>query len=132
MKKVLLVDDKEINRRLLSIHLVADYEVFEACNGIQALEIIKHEKPYAVLLDIMMWGELDGLQVLNAIKTDPCLKEILVAMVTVRDKEKDIKVGEKYGADAYFSKPFDTKKILHWLRTGCITTNHDIHPKIPL
>ena len=116
MDSILVVDDHEDIRTLLSITLEGDYKVLEACDGDEALRLVKSEKPVAILLDIMMPGELDGLQVLNAIKTDPALKHILVGMVTARGQETDFTLGQKYGADGYFIKPFSPLEILAWLR----------------
>lgn len=116
MDTILIVDDHEDIRTLLSITLEGDYKVLEACDGEEALQLVKSEKPVAVLLDVMMPGELDGLQVLNAIKTDPALMHILVGMVTARGQETDFTLGQKYGADGYFIKPFSPLEILTWLR----------------
>jgi len=116
METILVVDDHEDIRTLLSITLEGDYRVLEAADGEEALRVAKKEKPVAVLLDVMMPGELDGLQVLNAIKTDPALAHILVGMVTARGQEGDLALGERYGADGYFVKPFSPLQILTWLR----------------
>ena len=116
METILVVDDHEDIRRLMSITLEGDYTVLEASDGQQALQIIRRELPVAVLLDVMMPGELDGLQVLNAIKTDPSTKHILVGLVSARGQSADIELGQKYGADGYFVKPFSPLQILAWMR----------------
>ena len=115
MKKILIVDDHAEIRRLLSITLGRTYEIIEAADGTSALEAVRKHHPDAVMLDVMMPGELDGLQVLDAIKSDPALKNILVAMVTARGQAADYRAGQDHGADAYFIKPFSPLLVVNWL-----------------
>ena len=68
MHYLLIVDDHADSRRLLSITLGRQSEVLEAANGAAALQAIRKHQPMAVLLDVMMPGELDGLQLLDAIR----------------------------------------------------------------
>lgn len=116
MTKILIVDDHSDIRRLLAITLGKSYEILEAEDGITALEVIRRQRPKLVLLDIMMPGELDGLQVLDAIKSDPELKGTLVAMVTARGQVADYEIGKQRGADAYFIKPFSPMQVIAWVR----------------
>ena len=116
MKKILIVDDHPDIRRLLSITLGGDYKIIEANNGASAIEAVRSQRPAAVLLDIMMPGEIDGLQVLDAIKSDPELKGTLVGMVTARGQSVDYQTGLDRGADAYFIKPFSPLQVINWLR----------------
>ncbi len=115
MQKILIVEDHIDIRQLLAITLESEYEILEASDGVEALQLAKREQPFAILLDIMLPGELDGLQVLNAIKTDSQLKDIRIAMVTARGQRSDYQLGEKYGADGYFVKPFSPLQIVNWL-----------------
>jgi CheY-like chemotaxis protein len=114
--KILIVDDHSDIRRLLSITLGNTYSVLEAEDGTAALEVIRRQRPRIVLLDIMMPGELDGLQVLDVIKSDPVLKDTLVAMVTARGQAADYEIGKQRGADAYFIKPFSPLQVVSWIR----------------
>jgi CheY-like chemotaxis protein len=114
--KILIVDDHSDIRRLLSITLGNTYAVLEAEDGTSALEVIRRQRPRIVLLDIMMPGELDGLQVLDVIKSDPVLKDTLVAMVTARGQAADYEIGKQRGADAYFIKPFSPLQVVSWIR----------------
>ena len=116
MTKILVVDDHSDIRLLLSITLGKSYEVLEAEDGLAALEVIKRQHPAVVLLDIMMPGELDGLQVLDAIKSNPATKDTLVAMVTARGQAADYAIGRQRGADAYFIKPFSPLQVVNWIR----------------
>ena len=112
MNKILLVDDHSDIRRLIKLSLGKTFEIFEAEDGATALEIATLHKPDVVVLDVMMAGELDGLQVLDAIKGNPALKHIRVIMVTARGQVTDHDDGMKRGADAYFIKPFSPMELV--------------------
>ena len=112
MSKILLVDDHADIRRLVRITLGKAYEVLEAEEGVAALEIARSQKPDLVVLDVMMPGEMDGLQVLDAIKADPALVKTRVIMVTARGQAQDYEYGMQRGADAYFLKPFSPLQLV--------------------
>ena len=75
MNKILLVDDHSDIRRLIRITLGKDFDVLEAEDGLTGLEIARKQQPDLVVLDVMMPGEMDGLQVLDAIKGDETLDQ---------------------------------------------------------
>ena len=82
---ILVVDDDPINRMLLSRSLMADgHEVRTAEDGTRALELLAEQRDDVVLLDIVMPG-LDGIEVLDRIKTDPQLRDIAVIMISGLD-----------------------------------------------
>ncbi len=116
MHKILVVDDHLDIRKLMRITLDKQYEVFEAENSDSALELIYRERPRLVLLDIMMPGKLDGLGVLETIKSNPELKDICVVMLTARGQVKDYEAGMLRGADGYFIKPFSPLQLLAFIR----------------
>ena len=118
MNTVLIVDDHTDIRRLLSITLSKDFTTIEAEDGESALEAIRHHRPDAVLLDVMLPGEMDGMQILDAIKADPAIRHTLVAMVTARGQVTDHDDARKRGADAHFIKPFSPLQVLGWLRSS--------------
>jgi CheY-like chemotaxis protein len=130
MDKILIVDDQAEIRRLLSISLSREYEVIEAADGASALEMLRKHRLGAVLLDVMMPGEPDGLGVLGAIKNDPALRHIPVAMLTARGQVADIEAARACGADNYFTKPFSPLKVLAWLRDAAARSapNTDFNP----
>ncbi|MEI7432601.1 MAG: response regulator, partial [Betaproteobacteria bacterium] len=78
--------------------------------------INRQQHPRVVVLDIKMTGALDGLQVLDAIRSDPQLKDTLVVMVSARGQTADVLIGQQRGADAYFTKPFSPIALLNWVR----------------
>jgi CheY-like chemotaxis protein len=113
---VLIVDDHSDIRRLLSITLGKEHHIIEAEDGVAALEAVRQHRPGMVLLDVMMPGALDGLQVLEAIKTNPQTKNTPVAMITARGQLADQNEGRALGADAYFIKPFSPLQVASWVR----------------
>jgi len=117
LHSILIVDDHSDVRRLLSITLGKEFNVIEAEDGTGALRAIRRHRPKAVLLDVMMPGERDGLQVLDAIKADPATCGIQVAMVTARGQVADGSDALKRGADAYFIKPFSPLQVVAWVRS---------------
>ena len=114
---VLIVDDHTDIRRLLSITLGREFHVIEAEDGQSALVAVRNHHPRAVLLDVMMPGQMDGMQVLDAIKGDPKTRDILVGMVTARGQQADSDDANKRGADAYFVKPFSPLQVVAWVRS---------------
>jgi len=116
VKKVLLVDDHADIRRMIRITLGKTFEVLEAEDGITALEVIRRTKPDLVVLDVMMPGDLDGLQVLDAIRRDPQLMQTLVILVTARGQAQDHETGMGHGADAYYIKPFSPLQLVETIK----------------
>ena len=116
MTTILVVDDHADIRRLLSITLGKEYQILEAEDGVTALDLVRRHHPKVVLLDVMMPGEMDGLQVLDAIKADSQTRETLVAMITARGQAADHDEGRRRGADAYFIKPFSPLQVVAWVR----------------
>lgn len=111
MYKVLIVDDQVDIRRMMSIVLGDDYALLEAEDGITALNLVRQHKPDVVLLDIMMPGDLDGLQVLQAIRADPEIRHTCVIMVSAKGQVTDSALGMQMGANAYFVKPFSPLQL---------------------
>lgn len=116
MKKILIVDDHSDMRRLISITLGNQFEVIEAEDGDSGLAITRQMKPDLVVLDVMMPGGLNGLEVLDAIKSNPELKHIHVIMVTARGQVADYEDGMLRGADAYFIKPFSPLQVTAFIK----------------
>ena len=113
MKKVLIVDDHSDIRKLIRITIGNAYEVLEAADGMAAMQVIRCQQPSLVVLDIMMPGEMDGLQVLDAIRAEPSLKNTQVIMVTARGQAKDYETGMSRGANAYLIKPFSPIQLVN-------------------
>lgn len=104
---LLVVDDDETNRKILSGRLEAEgHKVSVAENGRRALEMIQRERFDLVLLDILM-PEMDGYQVLKQLKSDETLRDIPVIVLSVlEDIESAVRCIEM-GAEDYLTKPFN-------------------------
>ncbi len=113
-KKILVIEDNQDIRRLLSITLHPFYEVFEATDGENGLSAFYRHHPDLLFLDIMLPGALNGLQVLERIRSEAAHREVWVAMITARGQKTDYIAGQAYGADAYFVKPLSPQQLLEW------------------
>ena len=96
-KKILIADDEARLRKLVSDYLVREgYEVLEAADGEQALDIFYQEKDLALMiLDVMMPG-VDGFMVCKEVRET---SQIPIVMLTAKSEENDILNGYEYGAD---------------------------------
>ena len=110
-KKVLIVDDEPNVRRLSRKILSNTFDVVEAEDGRQAIEIANNQKPDVILMDMMM-PRMDGLSACHAIKKDPTTKSIPVIMVTAIGFELNIKLSQQMGATGYVTKPFSSQDLL--------------------
>ncbi len=109
-KKVLVVDDEEVIRKFLRIHLINwGYEVKEAVDGVEALEQLSNEDFDFLLLDILM-PKKDGWRVLEEMRSDPKTKSIPVIVLTAKDEDTDMLRGYTLGANYYMTKPFTNTK----------------------
>lgn len=109
MKKLLIVDDEERIRTVVKTYAENDgFEVFEAGDGYEALEIIEKEDLYIVILDIMM-PKLDGFSTLKKIRE---FSDVPVIMLTARQEEHDILHSFDLGVDDYVKKPFYSKELM--------------------
>jgi two-component system, OmpR family, response regulator RpaB len=107
-KKILIVDDEAMIRRILSTRLtMVGYEVAVACDGVEALEVFAQEKPDLVVLDVMM-PKLNGLEVCQELRKTT---GIPIIMLTALGDVADRITGLQMGADDYLPKPFSPKEL---------------------
>lgn len=113
-KKILVVEDNELNRSLLCQILSSEYAVLEAENGQEALDILKQygEGISLILLDIVM-PVMDGYTFLSIVKADPALSVIPVIVTTQSDHESDEVTALSHGATDFVVKPYKPQVILH-------------------
>ncbi|MEP6731759.1 MAG: PP2C family protein-serine/threonine phosphatase [bacterium] len=104
---ILVVDDNEMNRDILSRRLRKDgHRVEVAEHGLRALEMMASSSYDLVMLDIMM-PELNGYQTLERLKADPVLQHVPVIMITAVDDEQSIVRCIELGAEDHMPKPFN-------------------------
>ncbi len=105
---ILLVDDEESVRKVLSFPLERDgFQVVQAADGEEALELFASESPDLVVLDIML-PKLDGLEVCKRLRAR---SSVPIIMLTARDDELDKVIGLELGADDYITKPFSIREF---------------------
>ena len=110
MKKVLILEDEENIRSFVVINLQrAGYETLEACNGYEALDLLKdHPDVDVAVLDIML-PDIDGFEVCRRIRANN--KRMGIIMLTARTQEMDKITGLMTGADDYVTKPFSPAEL---------------------
>jgi CheY-like chemotaxis protein len=113
MKKILIVDDQKEVRELVEITLRSGkYKILQAKNAQEAVKTVKEEKPDLVIMDIMMPGEMDGLEATRLLKENPQTKECKIIMLTAKGQTTDLDEGIKAGVDGYFIKPFSPLDLI--------------------
>lgn len=117
-QKVLIVDDSEMNRALLTDILEGSYDVAEAEDGAQAIEVLSQndEDFWLVLLDIIMPG-IDGFGVLESIREHQWSNRVVVMMISSDGSPENINRAYSLGAFDYISRPFDAMICIDALRT---------------
>lgn len=117
-KKVLLVDDNRIILHLLSLTFAdkTQFEVMLATDGEQALSIAGQFKPQFIVLDVMLPGNLDGLEVCRMMKASTAFGDSKIILLSARGQEKDIEEGKSAGADLYLTKPFSPQYLLDCIK----------------
>ena len=117
---LLIVEDNDDFRNFLINCLKDTYQVFDAPNGKEALEILAHQSIQIIISDVMM-PEMDGMELCRKIKTDIRYSHIPVILLTARTADEHELSGLKEGADDYITKPFNLEilllriqKILKW------------------
>ena len=111
-QQILIVDDSELNREILSEMLHTDFRILEAEDGAQALEMLQQQGTgiSLVLLDIIM-PVLDGFGVLSYMAREHIIEDIPVIMISSDDSEKNIRRAYELGDSDYISRPFDAKVV---------------------
>ncbi len=110
-KRILIVDDNENNRLLMSdILQYRGYEIFQAQDGEKAINMARELKPDLILLDIQMPG-LDGFAAAKILKSDPLTKDIKLIVVTSFAMKGDRERILALGVDDYIAKPIDTRQF---------------------
>lgn len=116
--QILIVDDRDDNRDILSTMLQASgLSTVTANSGEQALEIISHQEPDVVLLDVMMEG-IDGVEVLETIRKNSAYQDIPVIMLTGVDDPDLVLHCIRLGAEDYVLKPFRREILMARIQAG--------------
>ena len=110
---ILVVDDEKKMVDLVRAYLERDgYQVVEAADGRQALDVFHRTSPDLIILDLML-PEIDGLEVCREIRR---ASDVPIIMLTARDDDADKLVGLELGADDYVTKPFSPRELVARVR----------------
>ncbi len=112
MKTILVADDHEHLRFLVRSTLDnPDYKIIEACDGAQAIELARANHPDLLILDWMM-PEMTGMEVLDAIRSDPDVGTLPVIMLTAKAQKTDRNEALMKGIRGYLTKPFSPLELM--------------------
>ena len=115
-KRILVVEDQEDNRTILRDLLgMAGYELIEATNGAEGIELALREKPDLILMDIQL-PLIDGYEATRRIKDNAALKATPIIAVTSYALSGDEAKARAAGCDAYVTKPFSPRELLAKVR----------------
>lgn len=111
-EKVLIVDDSDINREILSAILKNQYEIIEAASGEQCIEKIKSEgeEISLILLDLIMPG-MSGFDVLNYLNDNRLIGKIPVITITGDESDNSVREAYEKGVSDYITRPFDARVV---------------------
>ena len=111
MSKILLVEDNEMNRDMLSRRLERKgFEVIIAVDGQQGVDMAGSESPALILMDLSL-PVIDGWEATRRIKAAPATQSIPVVMITTKSQETDRIWGLRQGASQYLVKPVDAGEL---------------------
>lgn len=116
-KKILIIDDNAMNRKLFRQVLIkAGYDILEADDGKQGVELSKQSLPDLILMDIQL-VEMDGIAALKAIREIEATRRIPIIAVTAYALKGDRERFLAAGFDEYISKPIDNQAFLESIKT---------------
>ena len=114
--RVLIVDDEPDLLSVLHFGLeVEGFDVLEATDGEQALEMARSHQPDMIVLDLML-PRMDGYKVCRALKFDERYKRIPIFILSARSGETDRRLALDLGADDYVTKPYDMRDLVTRIR----------------
>ena len=113
---ILVADDEpHITRALAFVLQQEGYHVSLACDGAEALTLIREQRPKVAFIDLIM-PKLTGTEVCDAIKADPALRNTHIVILTCKGQELDRAASLACGADEFMTKPFSPREVLTHVR----------------
>ncbi len=113
-RAVLIVDDDQFIRRLIATTLedVAEFELHEAADGLQALEVAQRERPTLVFLDVDM-PRMNGIEACRRLRDDDATSRSTIVILTAAHGDSVESEAEQAGADLFLTKPFSPLDLLN-------------------
>jgi putative two-component system response regulator len=126
--KIAIIDDEPINIKVARKYLqgVGYREFITTTESVTAMQLISREKPDVVLLDVMM-PQVDGIQILQAIRADPALAHIPVLILTASTDSDTKRRALESGATDFLAKPVDPSDLIPRIRNALIVKAHHDH-----
>lgn len=130
---VLVVDDVPVNVLLVKGMLAKQkFNVISANSGQQALDIMAHERPDCILMDILM-PNMNGFETTRAVRANPKTRDIPIIMLSALNSDADIKEGMEAGANEFVTKPFVQDRLISSIqnqikRAEANRKEHDVEP----
>jgi len=112
-RAVLVVDDDPFVRKLIATTLedVAEFELHEAADGVEALEVARREHPSLVFLDVDM-PRIDGIEACRSLRSEDATGDPTIVMLTAAHGDSVERQAEEAGADLFLTKPFSPLELL--------------------
>jgi PleD family two-component response regulator len=114
--KILVVDDQPVNIQIIHQMLNADYQIFMATSGAQAITLCQNNPPDLILLDVLM-PDLDGFATCRLLKQQPELAQIPVIFVTGMQSQEDETLCWEAGGADFVIKPVNALTLKHRIKT---------------
>jgi signal transduction histidine kinase/DNA-binding response OmpR family regulator/sugar lactone lactonase YvrE len=134
--KLLIVDDNDDLLNFMYSEFEAEYKVYRAHDGVEALELMHNDKPDLVLTDYMM-PNMDGMELCRQMKADKALKGVPVILLSAKHDMEAKMEGMKAGADDYITKPFNidmlrmrVQKMVEARHTNTTYSRIDVEPSL--
>ena len=110
---VLIVEDDQFIRKLIATTLedVSEFELHEAADGVEAIEVARRERPSLVFLDVDM-PRLNGIDTCRRLREDAATSNTTIVMLTAADDDSVESDAERAGADLFLTKPFSPLDLL--------------------
>lgn len=112
-RAVLVVDDDQFIRKLVATTLedVSEFDLHEAKDGLEALEVAQGTRPAIVFLDVDM-PRMDGIDACRRMRADPQMSDATIVMLTAAHGDQTERLAEEAGADLFLTKPFSPLELL--------------------
>lgn len=117
--KILIVDDDELNRKILKEILEdGEFESVEACDGLEAFDMLKKESDIGLILLDRRMPNMDGMQFMEEMRNRPEYKDIPVIMQTAANSPREVIEGSSTGVYYYLTKPYDEQIVISIVRAA--------------
>jgi two-component system chemotaxis response regulator CheY len=112
-RAVLVVDDDPFIRKLVTTTLedVSHFQLLEACDGVEALEMARRQPPAIVFLDVDM-PRMDGIETCRELRADRATRDSTIVILTAAHGDRIESAAEQAGADLFLTKPFSPLELL--------------------